>query len=1731
MKNIFLQFLFLLILNFVSIEIISQSFVTTVSRINTNVQSNSMAASKVGTIYLSGNVNDSIFFAEIDTLGNVLWFKSINIGVGNEQVTDMIVSNDSMILACGNFNIGSSTVYSFIIKFNPFDQTVLWVRTNTVYIVASVILQNPIDSNVIFFGEQVMGFGQNRGVYHQFNYATGAQVSNRRYRITSTESTIGGLIHNNIIYGVGRDQGAGGGSGQFRPGFHKMDLSGLPINTKHLIYPLNIGAQTYAYSVGLTNNDSLIIATAGFFLTTTFEVGLTKVDTNGNIGWAKRYPINGSNQEIVSEVYPLNDGYILIGNMQSQNLGIFIFKVDLSGNLLWGKRVRRLPGGVLVRFPATKNIVELNNHVYINFSYNLGVANSFRSVVASIDSLGNINLPCDLTIDSLQVSEVSIVNPVTTNFNYFVENNVVSTTQQIISAQNTGFLTIKRVNDPNTISIPDTTICPNDSFLIVLDSNLGTYQWSDNSTNPSFWVNDTGIYSVTLTDAFNCDYADTFYVSYNSLTALGLTGDTFICSYDSALMQVNTGFANYQWSNGSMQASQHVNVSGMYSVTVVDSNGCVQSDSIALFVANAKVLALIPDTILCYDTLAINAGSGFATYQWSNSSVDSLIWVNTSGLYSLTVIDSLGCTDSGQVQVTIHPQIVLDPISDTLFCEDDTITKSTNLGFVSYVWNSGQLTSSLLVSETGYYSVTVSDTNACEDSTSFNAIMVQRFPPYLGSDTIMCKGESYTLSPAGTYVSYLWHSGDTSSSLLAVADSSYWVETIDSNGCVSSDTIQISMYPEIQISLSDTTICSQDSIPLSVGLGFVSYLWNTGAVSSNITVLNGGLYSVTVTDTANCVDSAQMQLSLHTLPVLVLDNDTTFCESDTIVRGTQQLFNTYVWNTGDTTPHISITAGGTYRLTISDSNTCFDSALVQVTEVLRFPPYLGPDTVICETESYALSPVGVFTSFLWSTSDTTNSITAQSNTSYWVETIDTNGCVSSDTIHITSFNPTLLHIGNDTTICVGSVIAFQAGPGFVSYQWSPNGQTSIGIPVSLANTYSVTAIDTNGCAFSDTATLSLYPMILPNWPGYTRICEGDTAFFSLNPILGTYIWNNSDTGNSYFTDQERTVNVQLIDTNGCLRTSNFNVDTVQFYTPVLGSDTVICSTDSVLIGDTIPVPVGWNTLDSVPFIHVKHGTFILTATTQGVCHRSDTIVVDTVNPALVNLGGDRVLCPGDTVEIGINPNQSNLTVSWSNGFMGSTQLITATTDTISVTLSNGVCTVSDTARFLFLNTQLIMPKDTVLCGVNTFTINPTTSPGVNFRWSNGTQNPQLTVTQTNQYKVTVSYNNLCPLSDSIQVSFFSVPTFTLGADVVRCEGDTVQIQVPNNLGVILWSNGSSQPSQQFTSSQTVWAQIVNSGGCKHSDTIDLRFFKPKQVQLGNDVVTCEKQWTIGVLNQPFLNYLWNNNLRNPEQTVNTGGTYSITTIDSNNCLSSDSIRIRFEPTPEINMIPYHELCEGDTLNWGGPYVSNYIHEWNTGDRSVRPVFTESGMYSVTVTNPGGNCRNTGMVQIDVTPRIKAVVPEDTVLCREKPFFVLPSSPTMQSMYENQFIRQLEIEREGQYCFSFENRCFKERECTFIYVEQCDCPLFVPTAFSPNSDGKNEFFFPVYDCEMEEFVFEVFNRWGERVFVGNDGDVGWNGLYQGQLCQPTVYVWKLSYVPKTGRNRERVERYGTVLLKR
>ncbi|MDC1202680.1 T9SS type A sorting domain-containing protein, partial [Salibacteraceae bacterium] len=217
------------------------------------------------------------------------------------------------------------------------------------------------------------------------------------------------------------------------------------------------------------------------------------------------------------------------------------------------------------------------------------------------------------------------------------------------------------VNQPDSIQLQDSiqsVICSNDNVGSIILNPIGgtapySYLWNTSDTTSGLQNLVSGIYSLTFDDANECLIETSFEVQYQLLAPSAFLGnDTTICEGDSIAVAPQSPGSSLLWSTTETSPSISVSAQGQYSVFTSDTNGCSDTDTTYVSTSLLPVFTLGDDIYICHDTLELGypliGPAGMQEYLWSTSETTATETALDSGLYWLSVKDSIGCmwTDS-----------------------------------------------------------------------------------------------------------------------------------------------------------------------------------------------------------------------------------------------------------------------------------------------------------------------------------------------------------------------------------------------------------------------------------------------------------------------------------------------------------------------------------------------------------------------------------------------------------------------------------------------------------------------------------------------------------------------------------------------------------------------------------------------------------------------------------------------------------------------------------------------------------------------------------------------------------------------------------------------------------------------------------------------------------------------------------------------------------------------------
>lgn len=456
---------------------------------------------------------------------------------------------------------------------------------------------------------------------------------------------------------------------------------------------------------------------------------------------------------------------------------------------------------------------------------------------------------------------------------------------------------------PVILPMGPTTVC--DGQTVGLIANTGTisypvYLWStgDTLSMNRLQLVQSALVSAAVIDGNGCQsmLSQPQQVIVNPLPPRPLLqiaagGNPNFCQGDSIALQITTGtYPTYAWSTGDTTASISVKQTGLFYVSVIDTNGCESSLSDTL---STMVFALPPQptvlangpTVFCDgDSVQLRAPSGFAMYIWSNGGTDSLNTIRMTDTLDVRVVDANGCESplSSTIQITVNAlpiQPVITASGPTTFCEGDSVQLSVQGMYPDYRWSDGVTgDSARWIFATDTLDVTVVNQNGCESPVSTQTIVTVNPNPLepgivpLGPTTF-CEGDSVRLQAPAGLATYNWSNGAGGSTITVFVTDTLSLSVVDANGCESPLSapllIQQNALPPQQMILANGPLifCDGDSVQLQAPAGFAAYRWSDGDTNSIRTVSMSGLYQVTVRDTNGCESPFSDPVSVQVLAI------------------------------------------------------------------------------------------------------------------------------------------------------------------------------------------------------------------------------------------------------------------------------------------------------------------------------------------------------------------------------------------------------------------------------------------------------------------------------------------------------------------------------------------------------------------------------------------------------------------------------------------------------------------------------------------------------------------------------------------------------------------------------------------------------------------------------------------------------------------------------------------------
>lgn len=949
------------------------------------------------------------------------------------------------------------------------------------------------------------------------------------------------------------------------------------------------------------------------------------------------------------------------------------------------------------------------------------------------------------------------------------------------------------------------------------------------------------------------------------------------------------------------------------------------------------------------------------------------------------------CKDSVEKFIFIHP------LPDSSFnVTQDTFCLGTKIFLIknitqnshTYHWDlgDGSVDSNTTVSEHTYRfygsytpKLTAISEYSCVSSDTQNVYVKSMPDPtfIIASDTICIKDSVVFIDSSIVAAdSYVWNFGDGSANdsarakgdtivrLYANANNYTVSRTAILKGCASTikKTLAIEPDPIIQFTLlrdnlNGKKIDITNSSYLTNGKnGSLNFDWSFGDGTKDSTTSNffnhiypsDRKYFVTLKATSNfgCYDSRRDSIvTLNTANSIFSLSRNSVCMGDTFTfTNNSTNAQTYFWNFGDGSTSTSKTPNHTYigsgkylvQLIAKDANNYTDTSS-QIVTIKAIPmSKFSSNNNICAKDQLVFTNNSVIQStdtlqFKWSFGDGDTSLEK-----YPTHRYDTGSTYQAQLIAISESGC------SDTMI---KTINIFSGP--IAKFDTTNARACAGSLSSL----------TDQTIIASGESISSYLWRLQNVPGQPTTKNTSVTYNA----AGRY-------------------NIELVvsSARGCKDSVTYGIviDSV----PILnfGGTQNTCGSTLLLDAKNPGATYSWSTSNTTKTITVSSSAkYKVTVTLPGIssCKTTDSVVVNLNTPVKPNLGPDLSAC-GNAVLDAKNPG-STYNWLWSGGGSSTKRILnilSSNTYFVTVTDQNSCIGLDTIVATITAVPTVTLGSDINVCAGYEVILDAGNA-GKQFTWSNGTTNQKLINPVTGFYKVTVTNSSTgCSAKDSINVSYNSSPSFTLGADKTVCGLQSILLNAGAfTNGNYLWSDSSIVQTLAINKTGNYWVKLTNNGNsCSRTDSINILINPLPNLKMTPSINSCAGNTTVlkpVASNAANYTYSWNDSSADSVLSPAVTGLYSVTVTDPiSSCVSIASSNVKINPSPKVDLGNDSSLCSGSSmlLSVGS---SSYNTIWSNSSTSPAITVSSAGTYSVTATQNGCSTKDT----ISLTTTTRPVV--------------------------------------------------------------------------------------------------------------------------------------------------------------
>lgn len=435
-----------------------------------------------------------------------------------------------------------------------------------------------------------------------------------------------------------------------------------------------------------------------------------------------------------------------------------------------------------------------------------------------------------------------------------------------------------------------------------------------------------------------------------------------------------------------------------------------------------------------------------------------------------------------------------------------------------------------------------------------------------------------------------------------------------------------------------------------------------------------------------------------------------------------------------------------------------------------------------------------------------------------------------------------------------------------------------------------------------------------------------------------------------------------------------------------------------------------------------------------------------------------------------------------------------------------------------------------------------------YLWNTGATTQSINITQPGTYWVKAGQSCNAWRVDTFHVLYLPPPP-TIN-DTFSCNGQAVTITL-NTQGGVVWSDSTTGTTFTVDKSGT-YSVATTIGQCVYRDTFNVTVYPPSDISfIPSDTSICNSTMSAQITSSyNFGNYHWSTGDTTRTVTIDSPGVYWLTAATP--CgIYSDTMIVRFCP-PKIDSLTVTNdtICSGSCVQFTASVANNpSLYEWqfeggnpSTFSGSPTPVvcYDSAGNFKarVRVSNHFGT--DSAEINVVVLPKPVPRFRDTMIVIPYKSPLPLPACATAMNVnwydQDNNLVcancTDLNLVpkdwQKTYYCVVQNQDC---SDTCFYKIQVTNIPsdAWLPDAFTPNGDGRNDYFHLITDnpnIKLADLV--IYDRWGNNIYHAQQNGTGWDGTYNGKPAEMGVYFWYLRYWV-LGNNGKYYEQKGDVTL--